>query len=192
MKKVILVDMDGVLVDLTATWLRIYGERTGDWVHPDEITAYEFEQFVEYPMEFFSCLGQALEEATPTAGSSKFEDLYLNPDYEVYVVSYAHSAAPEAHKAKLEWLAKYFPGFPQDRVIFTKHKHLIHGDYLIEDSPRNCEDWGNATDGFTIIVDQPYNQGYDADGRAPTFAAVPKIIDGIEAVLNRGGIYATK
>lgn len=194
MKKVILVDMDGVLVDLTPTWLRLYSEATGEWIHPDAITDYEFEQFVAEPDVFFGCLQGALEQSTPMPGSSKFMDLYENPDYDVYVVTYAHGAAEEGHKAKLDWMACYFPDFPADRIIFTKHKHLVKGDYLIEDSPSNCDDWSDACGGITILVDQPYNQDYNPDVRASTFAAVPGLIRGIEngSFMTKEEFYASK
>lgn len=157
MKRRVLVDCDGVLADLLPTWLAKYGETSREWLHVDDITSYGHERLVSEPELFWRALGPALWECMPVAGSSVFKQLC--EEHDVYIVTYAHAAAPDAHKAKLAWLARYFPWFDRDRVIFTKHKHLVRGDVLIEDHVENIASWlrENPT-GQAYLLPAPYNR----------------------------------
>jgi 5'(3')-deoxyribonucleotidase len=153
---VLLVDMDGVICDLLPSWLHEYGNLSGEWLHLDDIVEYGHERYVSNTELFWEALEMALEVASPMVGSGQFNTLCDN--YNTYIVTYAHSAAPGAHRIKLEWLARYFPDFPQDRVIFTKHKHLVRGDILIEDSQDNIQAWlGTEAAGRAFVVKAPYN-----------------------------------
>lgn len=200
MQRTILVDMDGVLVDLLPTWLRVYGELVDgdDYIHPDTITEYGHERFVSYPEIFWEALGPALEQASPTRGSYAFNDVFHNNEYDVQVVTYAHHSAPNAHRTKLEWLERYFPYFSRhDKVTFTKDKYLVRGDVLIEDNPEHITNWLRANPlGWAIIINQPYNDSYSSpEGRcirAADFGEVPDILKAIFEQQDKEEFYASK
>lgn len=155
--KRILCDMDGVLVELLPTWLHVYGQASGEWIHPDAITLYNHEQFVKKPELFWRALPVALQVAPPVHGSSVFEQLC--DTYDTYVVTYCHPAAPEAIKAKDAWLSRYFPRFDRAKVVYTSQKHVVAGDYLIEDSIANIESWkAYNPQGMALLIRQPYAQ----------------------------------
>lgn len=155
--KTLLVDLDGVIVNLLPTWLRLYGENSREWIHLDAIKEYNHENVMTYPGVWWSCLEKALEQAAPVSGSSIFD--VMCSQYDTYIVTYAHHAAPNAHRIKLDWLAKYFPDFDRDRVIFTKHKHLVSGDYLIEDNVENIRRWElNNPGGEGILMQTSYTE----------------------------------
>ena len=63
----------------------------------------------------------------------------LAEKYEVYILSTAPWKNPTALNDKLAWVKKHFGGGKDDvfykRVIFSHHKNLCHGDYLIDDRP---------------------------------------------------------
>lgn len=180
MKKVVLVDLDGVLVDLTGTWLHLYGEETQDWVHVDDITKYEFDEHVKDKEAFWYQLNCALRQAPPTRGSAAFRTLLKNENYDVYVVTYAHESNLDNFRTKLNWLKRYFPEFDQRKVIFTKHKERVSGDVLIEDNPANLMAWERENSGLLILINQPYNVAEVAAevSRLNSFDLVPALLKG--------------
>lgn len=158
-KKVILCDLDGVLVNLLDSWLSIYKEMGGESIFPEDIKTWSFEGHIKNMPLFNSCLASALESAVPKIGAKAFSKLYNNPAYDVYVVTYASPHAQGlAYDTKLKWLKAYFPDFNQDNVIFTKHKHLVQGDILIEDSLENITAWLNKNPkSLAYCICAPYN-----------------------------------
>lgn len=157
-KKRVLVDMDGVLVDLFPHWIHNYSMASGQVLFPEDITAYELGEVVDDQ----ECLYENLEfeGVPPKLGAKAFGALLERPDLDVYVVTYAHAANKHGHREKLAWLAHYFPNLDPDRVIFTRHKELVRGDWLLEDNPGNVERWLAANpQGKAALVLAPYNAG---------------------------------
>lgn len=158
-KPVLLCDMDGVLVDILGPWLREYALHTDEWIHPDDITAYHHEIFVRDSDAFWASLPHALLNATPIHGSLRAMRV-LQERFDIYLVTYAHPAASEAHAIKLQWLERWLPFIGPEQVIFTGHKHLVRGDVFIDDAPANVQTWAAANPGKdALLFKAPYNDG---------------------------------
>ena len=56
--------------------------------------------------------------------------------FDVYILSTSPWSMPNALMEKLEWVKKYLPNAYKN-VIFSHHKNLNIGDYLIDDSTKN-------------------------------------------------------
>jgi len=56
--------------------------------------------------------------------------------FDVYILSTSPWSKPYALMEKLEWVKKYLPNAYKN-VIFSHHKNLNIGDYLIDDSIKN-------------------------------------------------------
>lgn len=158
-KTKVLVDMDGVLVDLFPRWIHNYSLMSGQVLFPEDLTAYELGEIIEDQEVLYNELD--FESVPPKLGSKAFGDLLARSDLDVYVVTYVHASNKTGHREKLEWLAHYFPNLDPDRVIFTRHKELVRGDVLVEDNPGNIERWLAANpEGRVGLVLAPYNQGW--------------------------------
>ena len=60
--------------------------------------------------------------------------LLNHKDFDVYFLSTAPWDNPEAWMHKRLWVAKYFnEKLVKKRLILSHHKHLLIGDYLIDD-----------------------------------------------------------
>ena len=56
--------------------------------------------------------------------------------FDVYILSTAPWSNPHSLCEKVEWVKEYLPGAYKN-VIFSHHKDLNRGDYLIDDSEKN-------------------------------------------------------
>ncbi|MBN2300687.1 MAG: hypothetical protein JXC31_05820 [Acholeplasmataceae bacterium] len=122
MKKTVYIDMDNVLVDF----------KTGiEKLDNDTINNYEG-RLDEVP-HIFSLMD-------PMEGSIDAIK-QLSVKFELYILSTSPWLNPTALQDKLDWIKKYF-GVGKNsifykKVIFTHHKNLLKGDYLIDDRLKN-------------------------------------------------------
>lgn len=55
--------------------------------------------------------------------------------FDVYLLSTAPWDNPSAWSDKVEWINRYLPPSARKRPILSAHKHLNVGDYLVDDRP---------------------------------------------------------
>lgn len=156
-KPVLLCDLDGCVVDLLPMWLAEYALLTGEFHQTTEITAYHHEQFVTNSAAWWNALEPALAKAKPVLDAIQAVNM-LEEHFDIYFVTYCHPAAPRATTIKQEWLYRYFGNRYIDKMVFTKAKHLIRGDFFVEDCAENLDKWVAANpDGWGFLFQAPYN-----------------------------------
>jgi 5'(3')-deoxyribonucleotidase len=79
----------------------------------------------------------------------------LNKKYEVFIVS-AAIEFPLSLPEKLEWLKEHFPFLTWQQIVFCGSKTVVHGDFMIDDLPRNLERFN----GEKFIFTAPHNKHY--------------------------------
>ncbi len=165
-KPVILVDVDGVLANFVGgvlQTLKLFGFKKT----VDQIT----------DLDLSKCLSKAeftaLESVIHKPGWCTTLEWYPLAKVFLEVLKdigevYAVTAPFQAHTwcgERLDWLSHYIP---KERVIFTSAKHLIEGDFLIEDSPGNLINWQRPKR-TGVLINRPWNQhGWDR-ARVQTF-----------------------
>lgn len=157
MKPVLLLDMDGVVVNLLPRWLAEYHLISGEHIAIEEITEYHHEKFVSHKQAWWYALEPALFKAAPVPGALEAVTR-LSELYDIYFVTYCSPQAPMAMIAKRYWLKTHLPWFDLDKVIYTKSKHLIKGDFLVEDSVEMMDNWcKHNLGGAGLLIKAPYN-----------------------------------
>jgi 5'(3')-deoxyribonucleotidase len=117
-KKILYVDMDGVLVDFDS------GLKQAE---PDLLKIYKG-QLDNIP-NLFSWM-------VPMPGAIEAFKA-LAEKYDTYILTTAPWKNETALQDKKDWLNKYFCELIKKKVIFSHHKELLIGDYLIDDRPVN-------------------------------------------------------
>ena len=115
--KIIYIDLDGVIADF----------EKGRREHPlSDVTPYKGRP---------DKLPGVYENLTPIKGAIDAVNILLNnSNFDVYFLSTAPWDNPEAWTHKRLWIAKYFDEkLIRKRLILSHHKHLLIGDYLIDD-----------------------------------------------------------
>lgn len=122
-KKIVYVDLDGVIVDIEDFIKKTFSQRTIDKIGIGNLID-------QHPLIF--------REAKPITGSVEgFKKLTESPKYDVYILSTAPWANEESWTIKRQWVEKYLGASAYKKLILSHHKNLLKGDYLIDDRIKN-------------------------------------------------------
>lgn len=120
-EKVLYVDMDNVLVDFQSGI---------DALAPEDKEAYKG--------AYDNC-PHIFSKMIPIKGAiESFKR--LSTVYDTYILSTSPWDSHTALNDKLDWIKRYLGDVAYKRAIFTHHKHLNKGDYLIDDRTKNGAD----------------------------------------------------
>lgn len=121
MKKILYLDMDNVLVDFPSGIARL---------DADTLAAFK-ERLDEVPGIF------SLMDPMPGAVDAYRQ---LADQFDTYILSTAPWQNPSAWSDKLLWVKEHLGNRAHKRLILSHHKHLNHGDFLVDDRTKNGAD----------------------------------------------------
>lgn len=140
MRKIILLDMDNTIMDFSGGLVRAYNERYEDQITLDMLDTWEL---------------QTTGALHPVNDLWMERDFFLHLDllndagewvpkiaekYDCYICSHAHQLSYAEKELSLQ---RHFGNLFHDKIIFTKHKHLINGDILLDDKVEMLFDFAN-------------------------------------------------
>lgn len=115
------------------------------WFDMDGVLA----DFGSRAKEIWTLYGDTYEH-NPDEAPNAFRDLPLVPGakdavlrmhdsarFDLYIASTASWGNPTALQDKREWVEMHFGDIFYKRIVFTHHKNLLRGDYLIDDRTHN-------------------------------------------------------
>jgi 5'-nucleotidase len=136
---VILVDLDGVAVNLVDGWKKIWNEK-----YPDrQITADPTTFLLEDAYSGFGTEKEIAEiihtpdfflKLEPMPGAIEAFKQMHDSGLELYICS-APTSLSCSYSEKIDWVEMHLGRDWTKRVILTKDKTLVQGDYLIDDNP---------------------------------------------------------
>ena len=121
MKKILYIDMDGVLVDFESSF-----------AHVSEAVLEEYKDREDEIPGIFGHMA-------PKPGAIEAY-LELAAIYDTYILSTSPWRNPSAWRDKLVWVTTHLDDVAHKRLILTHHKDLNRGDYLVDDSLKNGAD----------------------------------------------------
>lgn len=173
----ICVDMDEVMADTLAEHLRRYNQEFDEAITVDELA------------------GKGLWGIAPADRQVRlrafldaedfFEDLPLMPGaqevlgqlasrFEIFIATQAMTV-PSSFGAKYRWLGRHFPFIPPTHYVFCGTKGILRADYLIDDLPRNLQQFQAKG----LLFTAPHNLGVDGYTRVDGWAEVLEYFRGI-------------
>ena len=129
-KKILYIDMDGVIADFGKTINQI--DPTIDMSN-SEVNYLERSRRVDEICEKYTTIFEYLEPIKDAIESVK----QLFDKYEVYFLSTPMWNVPDSYKGKRIWLSKYFGELATKKLILTHRKDLALGDILVDDRIKN-------------------------------------------------------
>jgi 5'(3')-deoxyribonucleotidase len=77
---------------------------------------------------------------------------------DVYVVTSPWDSSPTWQYERLHWIAEHFE-IPRARVVQTGTKHIIRGDFFVDDKTSHVIEWGLSwPHGIAFLFDMGHNQ----------------------------------
>jgi 5'(3')-deoxyribonucleotidase len=151
----ICVDMDEVMADTLAEYLRRYNQTFDEEVTPQDLAGKGLWEIA--PLDRQQQLRSFLD------AEDFFEDLDLMPGsqdvlrqlssrFEIFIATQA-MAVPNSLGSKYRWLQRHFPFIPPSHYVFCGDKSILRADYLIDDQPKNILRF----EGQGLLYSAPHN-----------------------------------
>lgn len=161
----IFVDIDGVLADFVTAAFSVHGKVFDPETYPRKewsianvlgISDREFWRRIDFA-------GEAFWENLDLFPHS-LEMLEMLSRYDEICFATSPSSSPASYSGKRRWLQKM--GFDLIPAMFGSKKHLMSGPgrILIDDSPKNCEQWYKSG-GTAILFKQVWNTDEKVDDK---------------------------
>lgn len=160
----ILIDMDSTLNDFTQGYVNYYNKLTGKNINvtKDDLNVYEISKVVhghnegesnKIRQEIFSSPG--FWRDIPILPFAYDVVQYLYKEHDVFILTAPWKHSLNCYTEKIEWVEKELPFFDTSRVIMARHKYLVKGDIIVEDSPEFLLNNGCH---YAIAIDYPFNR----------------------------------
>ena len=159
----ILLDIDGVIADFMGKLIEQYNFLTGEKVVLQDIKSVKSHKWFKDPQLVFRLKDSVgfIRSLEPLPGAIDGVNQLIRMGHEVVFVSNGTNCQSSGHE-KREWLKYYFSKtWKYPPLVLTYHKHLVRGDVLVDDNPRNLENLEHGTQ--ALLWHHPYNvdvQGY--------------------------------
>lgn len=174
---VILVDMDGVLCDFDGGWRRDWNKNYPDKPITEEPTSFYLEEAYssfateEEIVAIFNRKG-FFYDLDPMPGAIEAMRQMQDSGLNVFICTAPMGSNTFMEKA--EWVEHYLGKEWLKRLVITKDKTLVHGNYLIDDKPELTGFYDEPT-WEHVVYDHPYNQ-YLTDKHRITWANWPSLL----------------
>lgn len=158
----VLLDCDGVLADFVAAFLDIVEEETGERFLHSDVGGFDIKIALGLDAaEAVRCYSRITPgfcgSLAPIAGA--IEGVASLQDVaDVYIVTSPWNSCPTWMSERELWLKKHF-AIHHSRVIHGSAKHLVRGNFLVDDKAETVIRWQAAhPDKSAVLWAQPWNE----------------------------------
>lgn len=162
---IILLDMDGVIADITGEIMRQWSLKYPDDPLPDEsmLAGFSVDAEINEKVSAITHAPGFFADLKPLPGALEAIDKMLARDIEVSILTSAGITYPHAASEKYQWVADTFDSTMHSRLIITPSKYLVRGDILIDDMPYHYKE--HEAQWHHYLFDAAYNQHDDTKPR---------------------------
>lgn len=189
--KTLLVDQDAIVADLATVWYGDFTAKTGKVVTTEMVTTWDVGKAIGdrsiYGILATPGLYRRLPPITPAIKAiERLSKLKVGgkPVWDIFILT-ASIMDPQIIPDKIWWLGQHMPFINRKHQSFVYHKGMVHGDYFIDDAPKNLKAWKEKNpQGKTVTVTYPYNIDAPVDIRGDDYKDPQRAWDFIEDALS--------
>lgn len=155
----VLFDLDDTLTDFIVELVDRYNKKYGTNHTKKDCYKWELNEIFEHNILELIDDEDFFESVKPKEGAIELMKMLVENDkvFEVYVIT--SCLKPENYIKKIKWFEKHMPFFPATNVVPLSDKHIVKGDILVDDRPKNIMDWeAENRNGIGILMDASHNQ----------------------------------
>lgn len=184
MRAKILVDLDSTLNNFDYAVLEEASCRTGKPYNYNDCVAFDFKiGFGEYAGQVMHDIFHEpgwFNRLEPLPEMTNLVKRLSNSGYEIVIVSSLPEKSPTAAYDKVLWCGRYLPFVPFDNLVWTRGKHHILGDLLIDDAVHNVVEFP----GRSILLPKPYNRTFIESNSLPERVSVIENAEEMEELIH--------
>lgn len=174
MKKRIAIDMDDVMADTHAKFVKLYLEGEMPRYTLEELKEKSFhELFDDYEYEAISkrVYEPGFFRDIPVMEGAQDTISALMKKYDIFIASAAQEF-PDSLREKWDWLQEHFPAISWRNYIFMGDKSVLNTAYLIDDMPRNLRTF----QGKGLLFDALHNRDDKQFKRVKSWEEVARVL----------------
>lgn len=154
----LLIDLDGVTVDLLTPWFELYNEAYDDDLKVEDVTKYAVEFFAKDTKGIYEVLKTPglFRNLKPLPGAIETLKQLYEDGFDIHIVTAAPTTSPIALTEKFEWVEENLPFLPLRNVKLVHDKWHVVGDIIFDDSPTQLYQF-SYFQGISVAMAAPYN-----------------------------------
>lgn len=155
----ILLDMDGILADLTTPWFAAYNRRTGDSLRLEDVHEWEVSKFARKGDVYAPLRDPGMfRNLKPLPGALEAVRALHDEGHRVVIVTACLGSTQTGAYEKKQWVKEYLPFLDPKDMVVTASKDLVRGNVFIDDGPHNLKAFRDANPyAFIATIAYPYN-----------------------------------
>ncbi len=174
MKQRIAIDMDDVMADTHAKFIKLYLEGEMPRYTLEELKEKSFHEL--FDADEYRALSSRVYEPgffadIPVMEGAQDVIADLMQKYDVFIASAAQEF-PNSLREKWDWLQRHFPAISWRNYIFMGDKSVLNTAYLIDDMPRNLRTF----QGHGLLFDALHNRDDNQFQRVMSWQDVSKVL----------------
>lgn len=156
----ILLDLDDTITDFLDELVNRYNIKYGTNYTKEHCYKWEINEIFEHNILELIDEEDFFENVKPKPDAVKYIEKWITEGkYDIFIVT--SCLRPENYIRKVEWLKANIPSFPLGRIIPITEKSAVWGDVLVDDRPKNLQEWRDNSIGdikLCLMFDAPHNR----------------------------------
>lgn len=175
----ICVDMDEVMADTLAEYLRRYNQTFDEAVTPADLAGKSLWTITsadrQEQLRAFLDAEDFFEDLNLMPGAQDVLK-FLSRRFDIFIATQA-MVIPNSLGPKYRWLQRHFPFIPPTNYVFCGDKSILLANYLIDDLPRNLQQF----EGTGLLFTAPHNMGVNGFIRVDNWQQVAEYFSGVRS-----------